>query len=210
MIKNCLLGLALALFLISVAVTIALNFIPLYMLDVRLYGLDQICGLSRERLMENYRILIDYSNLWGAKTLEFPDFPMSETGRIHFEEAKRIFCAFELGVPVMGLITMLGVLLEKRKRRWGGKRFRFLQVGGILAIGLPIVLAAACAAMWDKVFVTFHHLFFNNDFWIFDERTDPIIRVLPDQFFLHEAVLIFILVALGGILSIRIFRRLNR
>ena len=207
MIRNLVSGVLLALFLIGLAVTLALNCWPLYALDINVFGLERISGLSHEKLMENYKILIDYNNIWGAKTLEFPDFPMSEHGRIHFEEARNIFLAFEWMVPVCGLLTLARLGYEKVS---GRRDYRFGVVGGLIAILLPVALAVLCAVSWDTVFVKFHHLFFNNNYWIFDYRTDPVINVLPDGFFLHEAVLIFVLVAVGGGLSIWLARRARK
>jgi integral membrane protein (TIGR01906 family) len=37
-------------------------------------------------------------------------------------------------------------------------------------------------------FVVFHKLLFRNEYWLFDYRTDPVIMVLPDQFFMHVAL----------------------
>ena len=48
----------------------------------------------------------------------------------------------------------------------------------------------------------FHKLFFDNDYWIFDYRTDPIILLLPDEFFMHCALMIFGGVLLGAIVCL--------
>ena len=95
------LGLALAVFIIALSATAGLNLRGIYSADIDRYGLTDISGLSKERLEENFRVLVDYNNIWGAKELDFPDFPMSEHGRIHFEEVKRIFC----GLQWTGLIS---------------------------------------------------------------------------------------------------------
>ena len=75
------------------------------------------------------------------------------------------------------------------------KEYRYLKMTAMVSCGLPMILGILVALFWDKVFVIFHELFFNNDYWIFDYRTDPIILLLPDEFFMHCALLIF-----GGVL----------
>ena len=61
----------------------------------------------------------------------------------------------------------------------------------ILALVLPLVLGALAALDFDRAFVIFHSLFFpGKTNWIFDWRTDPIILVLPQDFFMHCAMLI--------------------
>jgi integral membrane protein (TIGR01906 family) len=44
---------------------------------------------------------------------------------------------------------------------------------------------------------------FRNDYWIFDEATDPVIMILPDAFFLHCAVMIILLILIGSLLCMR-------
>ena len=31
----------------------------------------------------------------------------------------------------------------------------------------------------------FHQIVFRNDYWIFNEATDPVITILPEAFFMH-------------------------
>jgi len=190
-------GLCLMVLLVSLAVVIALNCTPLYAWDVRQLGLAERSGLTEDTLLKNYRILIDYNNLWGARTLEFPDFAMSETGRIHFAEVRTIFLAFEIALPVSLVLVLIGVFLS---HVWEDPRY--LKWGGIFTLLLPVLLGIASAVDFDRVFAAFHQLVFDNDYWIFDARTDPIITVLPEEFFFHEALLIFALAVLGALVSL--------
>ena len=44
---------------------------------------------------------------------------------------------------------------------------------------LPIVVN------FEGSFVLFHKTMFNNDYWIFDPNLDPVINILPEEFFFH-------------------------
>ena len=56
---------------------------------------------------------------------------------------------------------------------------------------LPVVLGILAALDFNRAFVVFHSIFFpGKSNWIFDYRTDPIILVLPQNFFMHCAMLI--------------------
>ena len=46
---------------------------------------------------------------------------------------------------------------------------------------------------FDRFFVAFHEVLFRDNSWLFDPATDPIISVLPEQFFMHS-FLIFLLI----------------
>ena len=65
---------------------------------------------------------------------------------------------------------------------------------------LPAFLGIMITVNWEYVFVTFHQLVFNNDYWLFDPTTDPIINILPDVFFMHCTIMIFVLVMAGSLL----------
>ena len=68
------LGLALAVFIIALSATAGLNLRGIYSADIDRYGLTDISGLSKERLEENFRVLVDYNNIWGAQGAGFPGF----------------------------------------------------------------------------------------------------------------------------------------
>ena len=88
--------------------------------------------------------------------------------------------------------------------------YGYLKLTAILTVALPAVIGAAVALNWDRTFVTFHEIAFNNDYWLFDPATDPVINILPDLYFLHFAVIILALVILGSILCAWAYRAEKR
>ena len=225
-------GICTAFFVVGAAVTVALNCRFLYGFAIDHYDLVVRSGLTKETLMENYRILIAYNNLYGPDTLDMPDFPTSATGAIHFAEVRTIFRFFEMCIPTGGIFMATGLVNLNNAKKAAGRRSsafanpdlmgglrgkslprkasRFLLIGGVLPFLTATVLGICCAVDWDRTFVAFHQIMFDNDYWIFDAATDPVIRVLPDGFFLMEAVLIFILAALGSLLCVSAWRRGRR
>ena len=60
--------------------------------------------------------------------------------------------------------------------------------GGIwrYLIGIIIAMAALAgiiALNFEKAFITFHHIFFDNDLWLLDPDTDNLINIVPQTFF---------------------------
>lgn len=205
---NILLSLALVLFIISAAVVVTLNFRPLYYFDIDFLDIPAYSGYSREEIVQNYDALIRYNSVFGEKTLQFPTLAMSETGRIHFEEVKVVFVFFEVLAIISGALSVLGIAYRIKHKNPG-----YLLLAGILTVGIPAILAAFIAMNWEKVFVLFHKLVFNNDYWIFDPLTDPVIMILPDTFFMHCAVMILALVVLGSAVCLVLYgvsKRKNR
>ena len=93
-------GLILFLCLVCVSVTVTLNFRPLYYLDMKLLHISDSSGYSNDVIRKNFDALIRYNNIWHTGILNFPDFPMSESGRIHFEEVKKVFSVFSGRVEI--------------------------------------------------------------------------------------------------------------
>lgn len=199
-VSGIFLGVAAALFFICFSVTAVLNCKAVYRRDLDAYALDKASGVPKEAILEDYDRLIRYNNLGGPDKLEFRHFAMSETGRTHFEEVRTVFRAFETGLILFGLFSLAGIFLCLRKRedRPDPPLLTAFRTAGVLLTALPAALGLAAALAWDRFFVLFHEVVFDNDYWIFDETTDPIIKVLPDAFFYHEALLIAALILLPG------------
>ena len=59
-------------------------------------------------------------------------------------------------------------------------------IGGFL--GLLLVGGALIASDFHRYFFLFHEIFFDNDLWLLDPRTDLMIRMLPEGFFFDMVV----------------------
>ncbi|OUP73834.1 hypothetical protein B5F09_11210 [Erysipelatoclostridium sp. An173] len=195
------LAIMLMIFIISFAVVFTVFFKPLYYFDINYLSIDQISGLDAETIKENYRILINYQSIFYQGTLNLPDFVMSDSGRIHFEEVKRIFEAIQVMMVISGLIS-IPMTIKKIKE----KEYRFLRLTGLITIIVPTVLGFLAALDFERAFVLFHQIVFRNDYWIFDYRTDPVITILPETFFMHCFMLIVVIVCLLAIICLGYYR----
>lgn len=64
---------------------------------------------------------------------------------------------------------------------------RALMAGTGLFFLITAGLAALISTDFTKYFVIFHHIFFDNDLWILDARTDLLINIVPEPFFMDTA-----------------------
>ncbi len=187
-------------FVVSVSVVAVLMFRPLYYFDVDLLNLAEKTGYSKELIIENYNRLIDYNTIGSCPNLEFDSFKMSEFGKIHFEEVRDIFLGIQY-VAIISLVAFMGIMIYKIMK----KDLRFLRIASIITITIPAVLGTLVALNWEWVFVKFHELAFDNDYWIFNPLEDEVINILPSEFFMHCAIsivaLIFILSAIMFVLG---------
>lgn len=194
-ITDIVIGIIFTLLFISLAVVITINFRPLYYLDINLLNIEETSGLTKDVILSNYNALIDYCSPFFQGDLVFPTLSASKSGLIHFEEVKDIF----VGFYQLGAITLiLGIIIVIQKAK--NKDFSYLLVSSITAVVLPLVLALFMMIDFDRSFILFHKLFFENDYWLFDPSTDPVITILPDTFFLHCAfMIIFIVILLSSV-----------
>lgn len=203
-IRGAAAAVCLSVFIMTLAVVLVLNAGWLYRLDISALGLEQVSGLGAEEIWENYAALIRYNRLWQQGPLIFPTLPMSQEAAIHFQEVKRIFDLIQITCLVSGILSIILMILQHRKKQYG-----YLKAAGILTIAVPLVLGVLAFLDFDRFFITFHQLVFRNDYWLFDPATDPVILLLPEEYFFQCAAGILFLILAGSILCLLIYRKLR-
>lgn len=198
-------GIIFTLLFISIAVVITVNFRPLYYMDIKLLDIEASSGLDELTIRENYDALIDYSSPFFRGALRFPSLDASESGLQHFAEVKDIFTGFYV-IAAICLIAGIAIIICKSRI----KDYSYLLVSAIMAIVLPLLLALFIAIDFDTAFVIFHKIFFRNDYWLFDPVTDPVITILPAEFFMHCAIMIILIVVLFSLLFILLYLRARK
>lgn len=183
--------------LLTWAVTLTINARWLYHWDIGQLNILDWTILSEKELLHNFDQLMRYLNTPWITELKMTDFPVSASGALHFYEVKKLFL-LNYGLLLVTIGPSIWYLrrLVKQRRLW-----ELIQPFRI-AVVVPIVVAFLMAVNFDHFFIMFHGVFFNNDAWIFDPATDPIINVLPEPFFLHCFILFFILLELFLLLPI--------
>ncbi|SFC21488.1 integral membrane protein TIGR01906 [Alkalibacterium subtropicum] len=193
---------SLFLFLITVSIAFIILFTPLYYFSAWSLDLPEQLGMSMETLMENYHVLLRYLHFPWITELNFPDFTSSASGLFHFYEVKLLFYLnyFILIASFIGSVFYMKSL-KKNKRLWT------LQKPFFIAALVPPILLTFLAVSFDRMFVLFHEIFFNNDDWLFDPATDPIILALPQEFFMYTFLLFFLLIEMFFIIAYQYSKR---
>ena len=195
------LALVLTFAVLSGSVIFTLAFRPLYYRDIKALHIEAHSGISEAEIRENYDALIDYNMSWEKGLLTFPTLPQSTEGQIHFQEVKDIFDLFKyIGIGSL-LLGAIGILIMR-----GRGEYLYLKYTSVLAVALPAAVGCLVAIDWQRAFVLFHEIAFDNDFWIFDPATDPVIEILPNAFFLHCAILILCGIVVGSLVSGLLYR----
>ena len=186
--------------IISVAAVTALNFKEVYYLDIKRLDIPAMSGYTEQEIIENYNYLINYNTSFDDEEFELPSMRFSKEGKIHFEEVRNIFHSLYY-IMGIGLFAFIAVVYEAFK----GRNKPLKNVLRMLII-LPVIVAIPMLVVFDKVFVLFHKIMFRNDYWIFDPVLDPVINILPEEFFYHEALLIVSLVVIMWIALLIVYK----
>lgn len=206
-ITNLIIAILFTIFFIFTGLMAALFFRPFYYHEIDRLNLEEYSGYAREEIIANYDSLIDYCSPFYKGELRFATFPASREGIIHFAEVKNIFNAiFYSGVT--SAVLLLFLIYWKIKK--GDTSYLF--TSSIISVVLPLAAGLFCVIDFDKTFVIFHKIFFRNDYWIFSADTDPVISILPQEFFLDCALVIVGTVILGSIILLLLslfFKRRN-
>ena len=108
----------------------------------------------------------------------------NEKDRLHMADVQGLFLgglAIRRGAIIVLLFSMAALVLMKAD--W--KRLIPQMYQRVLAVFLALTAVAGFLFSRDfnKYFVIFHHIFFNNNLWILDPAEDYMIRMLPEGFF---------------------------
>ncbi|MGL5641832.1 MAG: TIGR01906 family membrane protein [Paraclostridium sp.] len=203
-ILNLFFSLAISVFIITSVVRFTVNFKQLYYFDIDYLNIPIISSMTKEDIKLNYDYLIEYNTNRSDSDFKLPTLKSSTQGKIHFEEVRDIFQNLNKINFIALIISAIGVYFSVK-----AKDIKILKYSSITLITMPLILITPIIISFQKSFEIFHKLLFNNDYWIFDPSLDPVINMLPSEFFLHSGVMILGLILIFSILMIIIYNRIK-
>ena len=179
------------LFLLSLAILLTIYLAWLiYPLEISWLNLTNRVHLQPQTIQHNFNVLMAYLTNPFSQQLEMPDLPSSVSGLHHFAVVKGLF---HLAQGVALVTLPIFYLFWKQVIRKG---FLPLYRRALLIIlSLPLALGLVGVFIgFEQFFTLFHQiLFVGDDTWLFDPAKDPVILILPEDFFLHAFLLFFCL-----------------
>ena len=197
-LTNGAIGILFLIFFISLGLTVAIYFRPFYYMGMERISAET--GAPVEMIKENYDALIDWCSPFYEGELDFPSLPESASGVSHFEEVKVIFNLFfvMLFITPLFLASLIFMQHKRESTSW-------MLASPVIVCVLPLLIGAACAIDFNRIFVLFHQIVFNNDDWLFSPTEDPIILFLPERFFMQCALIIVGTVLVGCLVLLTLY-----
>ena len=205
---NVLFSICISIVIIVGVINFTVGFKQLYYFDIDYLNISELSGLSKDDIKLNYDYLIDYNLNKNVSEFKLPTLKSSPQGKIHFEEVRNIFQNINKLAKLLLVVSLVGIILSVKNKN--------IKISITLII-MPLLLTVPILLNFEKSFIIFHKLLFRNDYWIFNPDLDPVINILPEEFFFHSGMMILILILLVSIvlfvmyklcksLSIKIFQ----
>ena len=204
-ILNVIFSICFSIFIITTAINCTVSFKQLYYYDIDKLNIPKLSNLSKDEIKLNYDYLIEYNLSKNVDEFEMPTIKSSNQGKIHFEEVRDIFQNVNKISRICLIISLIGIIINKKN-----KDIKILNYTSKALIIIPLVLAIPMIINFEDTFVIFHKLMFSNDYWIFDPRLDPVINILPEEFFFHAGIMILGIVLAVSIILYTIYKFISK
>ena len=123
----------------------------------------------------------------------------NEQDRFHMAEVRDLFIGglnIRLGACAAVVLCIVFLLISRADIKEIIPRSYWIALG---ITGIAVALIGIAAVVdFNAVFVQFHHIFFDNDLWIFDPAEDYMIRMLPEGLF-YDMVMRIGAIFVGGL-----------
>jgi integral membrane protein (TIGR01906 family) len=178
-----------------------------YQREFEKYGVGRVTGLDRAQLVTVADTFIAYladpaARLDVEVTVAGARRPLFNQREIaHMEDVQKLFALVRNGRLVAGAILLivpplgLGLTGSSFLPRLG----TILTIGGVVTVALLGLAGLLSLIDFSEAFVRFHEMAFSNDLWILDPRTDYLIMLYPEGFWLDATLRIAMLSAIEAV-----------
>ncbi|MCK9216847.1 MAG: TIGR01906 family membrane protein [Firmicutes bacterium] len=162
------------------------------------FNISEEIGLEKEELIKATTNLLDYlkdnrDNLDFKAVVQNDEVEFfSNKDKLHMIDVKNIFITInrlKYFLIAILLVIIIIVTTIKSLRPDIGKVLIFSTILGTLPFLLLIFLILMD---FNKYFTIFHEVFFDNDLWLLDPKSDRLVNIFPEKFFAYSALKILI------------------
>lgn len=191
-INTLLFSLIATLFSLSFAIAIPLFWRGFYYLHIDAYNLVEVTGVNRSDLIYSFNELMN-SLMFFKTPFNEGVFPFSESGKNHFLDCQVLFVLDYVVLIISAVLFIVYLLLLKKNKNLIYRPFNISPIVFMMIVPIVLLGGLGTYALIDLngAYAFFHKVFFpGKDNWVFNSHTDPIIKALPEEFFINCGILI--------------------
>lgn len=183
----------LPLYLLLKAVEINAFDMDFYTTSFKKYKVVKVTGKSLQELEDITAELLSYLRGDADERILEKNFNRKEI--LHMQDVKELFAyGYRLkNISFVLILLSIGVLCYFKYYKTLGKTLFY---GPFIWWGMILTLFLLALSDFNKYFTYFHLIFFDNDLWLLNPKTDLLIQMLPQEFFssiFKNIVLLFLL-----------------
>jgi integral membrane protein (TIGR01906 family) len=131
---------------------------------------------------------------------------LNENERGHMRDVRGVFAAFYL-VAAVAAAVLVALFLAARGREARARFWGRLERTGIVIVVVTLVGGVAGILLFDQAFILFHEVFFPGGNYLFDPRTDRLVQLFPQQFWVDSTIGVGVVVIALAVLVAFVARR---
>lgn len=159
----------------------------------------EVTGITREDMPEvidrlsgyvvgRYKTLNHEVTIHGKTEMIYGDREIA-----HMKDVKLIFDGLRYAGMVYLVLLLTAAYSSAKEKKLATYFVKLSHYGLYGSVVLVAAVGILVASDFSRYFVVFHELFFSNDLWLLDPRTDVLIQMLPESFFMEMAIVILAL-----------------
>lgn len=135
----------------------------------------------------------------------------NEREKEHMVDVKRIFQLGKLSRNICGITLMLVfIYIYFKNKKLLTIILSLIKYVFAVIFMLILILSGLLLIDFNKYFTIFHEIFFTNDLWLLNPKTDILINMVPEIFFFQTAMIILGIFVLSAILLLVLLERVRR
>jgi len=123
---------------------------------------------------------------------------LNDRERGHMRDVRSVFMTFYLVASLAALVLLGAFVLSRGRSR--AAVWRRLSRAGVAIAGVTVVGGLVALASFDAAFELFHEVFFPQGNFLFDPRTDRLVQLFPETFWVDTTVAIGLLIVVLSLL----------
>jgi integral membrane protein (TIGR01906 family) len=131
---------------------------------------------------------------------------LKDAERDHMRDVRGVFFGFFV-VAAVAAVVLAALFVAARGRDARRRFWRRLERSGLTIAGVTVAGGVLGLLFFDSAFILFHEVFFPGGNYLFDPRTDRLVQLFPEQFWVESTIGVGVAIIALSLLTTWIARR---